>query len=305
MADSITKVIDLVPGDVIPLETVRADALDERTFWDRYVCRHAPLLIRGAVAHWPALERWSQPNYLETRCGDVETDVFGTFNPNPHLDSAAKRRVRLADGIAEIRSAADDRTLSMPAFDLPSAWQADLARYHFLVEHDRAPLAYPGKRVFFYKNASTEWHYHQLDETLTCQLAGSKRVSLFRLSSAHWYRVAPLIRANYHHMSCASRFFPTEIRLTKHEGVIEPGDAVYLPPFWWHGIDAATSEPGITLAQCFRSPLRRIGAWSDPATRELAADALRTSKLRFLPLMALIAMSSASRAIHKEAWSPP
>lgn len=303
MAESITKVIDLVPGDVIPLESVHADALDEHTFWERYVCRHSPLLIRGAVAHWPALQRWSQPGYLETRCGDVETDLFGTFNPNPHLDSAARRRARLADGIAEIRSAADDRTLSMPAFDLPSAWQADVGRYHFLAEHDRAPLAYPGKRIFFYKNASTEWHYHQLDETLTCQLAGSKRVSLFRLPGAHWYRIAPLIRANYHHMSCASRFFPADVRLVKHEGVIEPGDAVYLPPLWWHGIDTATPEPGITLAQCFRSPLRRIGDWAEPATRELAADALRTSKLRFLPLMALIAMSSASRAIRKEAWS--
>ncbi|MDN2715184.1 MULTISPECIES: cupin-like domain-containing protein [unclassified Janthinobacterium] len=303
MSETVTKVIDLVPGDVHPLATVEAASLTEQAFWEQYVGQHVPVLIKGAAAAWPALQHWHRPGYLESRCGDAEVFVARTFNPNPSLEHAAERRQSLAECIADMRGAADHETFSIPAMDVPQQWMDDIGDYHFLQQHERKPLGYPGKRIFFYKNASTEWHYHQLDETLTCQLAGTKRISLFRLTPANWWSFAPLIKANYHHMSCADRFFPTDSGLTKYEGVLEAGDAVYIPPFWWHGIDAATSEPGITLAQCFRSPVKRFGDWKEPITRELVGDALRMNKLRLLPLLALIWISSISRALKKEAWT--
>jgi len=132
---------------------------------------------------------------------------------------------------------------------------------------------------------------------------GSKRISLFRLTRNNWWCFAPLIKANFHHMVCATSFFPGDATLTKYEGVIEEGDAVYIPPFWWHGIDAAGPEPGITLAQCFRSPIHRFGDWREPITGELIGDALRRNKLRLLPLLGLVWVSSISRAMKKERWT--
>jgi hypothetical protein len=302
MSETISKVIELIPGNVLPLTSVQAASLTEQTFWEKYVCKHIPVLIKGAAAPWPALERWNRPGYLESRCGNEMVLVLSTFNPSPPLESAAEKRQRLAECIAEMRSAADNETFSVPAIDVPQEWLRDIGNYHFLQKQDRTPLGYPAKRIFLYKNASTEWHYHQLDETLTSQLLGSKRISLFRLTRFNWRTFAPLIKANYHHMSCAKRFFPTDVNLTKYEGVIEAGDTVYIPPFWWHGIDAVNSEPGITLAQCFRSPLSRFGAWNDPITREMVSDAVRFNKLRILPLLTLILLSSISRAIKREAW---
>jgi quercetin dioxygenase-like cupin family protein len=305
MLQSITQVIHLVPGGILPLETVQAAELTERAFWEQYVGKHVPVLIKGAAADWPAHEHWRRPGYLESRCGDTTVLLGRTFNPSPPLQNAAETHQRLADCIAQMRSAADTETFSIPAMDVPQGWQADIGNYAFLRHHERKPLGYPGKRIFFYKNASTEWHYHQLDETLTAQLVGRKRISLFRLGPADWQAFAPLIKANYHHMACASQFFPVDVRLTKYEGVIEAGDAVYIPPFWWHGIDAASPEPGITLAQCFRSPLRRFGDWQEPATRELVKDALRYSKLRVPPLLGLVWLSTVARAMKRERWLNP
>jgi hypothetical protein len=305
MAATITKVIDLIPGNSQPLTTVQAESMTEQTFWEQYVCKHRPVLIKGATNAWPATQHWQRPGYLESQCGDETVIIYSTFNPSPPLVSAAEKRRRLAECIAEIRRAGDGETLSIPAMPVPQSWLRDIGDFHFLRKHDRAPLGYPGKRIFFYKNASTEWHYHQLDETLTSQLAGAKRISLFRLTRANWRLFAPLIKANYHHMPCADRFFPTDVTLTKLEGVLEGGDTVYIPPFWWHGIDAASAEPGITLAQCFRSPVRRFGDWHEPVTRELVGDALSFNKLRLLPLLALISCSSIARAVRKEAWFSP
>jgi hypothetical protein len=305
MSQTVTKVIDLIPGNVRPLTTVQADCLTEQTFWEEYVSKHTPVLIKNAVAAWPAREHWEHPGYLESRCGDRQVFVVRTFNTSPPLQHAAEMRRRLAECIIEMRDATDNETFSIPAMAVPPEWLSDIGEYPFLGANHRPPLGYPGKRMFFYKNASTEWHYHQLDETLTCQLVGSKRISLFRLTQANWNQFAPLIKANYHHMACAAHFFPSDTPLTKYEGVIDAGDAVYIPPFWWHGIDAATAEPGITLAQCFRSPLSRFGDWNEPVIRELVSDALRMNKLKLVPLLALILFSTVSRATKKESWMSP
>jgi len=304
MFEPVIKVIDLIPGDVQPLTVIQSECLSEAQFWEQYVCRHTPVLIKGAVAAWPAVECWQRPGYLESLCGHETVTLLSTFNAHPPISNPTHEQQPLLKSIAAIRAASENQTLSVPGMAVPQKWLGDIGEYPFLQKHDRPPLGYPRRRMFFYKNASTEWHYHQLDETLTCQLVGSKRISLFRLTRANWSTFAPLIKANYHHMRCAERFFATDTRLTKYEGIIESGDAIYIPPFWWHGVDSVDSSPGITLAHCFRSPLRRFGDWQDPVTRELVADALRFSKVRLVPLLTLIFLSSVIRTVRQEGWMP-
>lgn len=305
MTQKIINVIDLVPGNKLSLTTVQAHSLSEETFWTEFVCKHTPVVIKGAATDWLALERWQHVGYLESLCQDEIVDVWSTFNPAPPLNSAAGKFEKLVDGIEKIRAAPDDVTYSIPAMPVPERWKSDLGRYSFLgKKYERAPLWYPVDRLFVYKNASTEWHYHHLDETITTQLLGSKRISLFRLTAQNWHAFAPLIEANWHHMPCRGDFFPNDAPISKYEGVIEAGDAVYIPPFWWHGIDPVDTGMGATLAHCFRSPVRRFGAWQDPATRELIRLAAKSHKMQLLPLLALVGVSSIGRQIDQEAWWP-
>ena len=305
MNEKVVKVIDLVPGNRIPLATVQARSLNEQTFWTEFVCMHTPVIVKGAIAEWSALERWRRVGYLEERCGNEVVEVSRTFNAGPILKNAATQSQRLADCINEMRRASDDATYSIPGLPVPEKWRADLGGYSFLGrKYERTPLWYPRRRLFVYKNASTEWHYHNLDETVTSQLVGTKRISLFRLNAENWHAFAPLIEANWHHMSCGRRFFPEGATLRKYEGVIDAGDAIYVPPFWWHGVDPADTGLGVTLAHCFRSPVRRLGAWEEPVTRVLVGRVSRSHKARLLPLLALLSCSSISRMLHHEKWWP-
>jgi len=301
----IISVVDLVPGNTVPLTTVSAPSLSADTFWTEFVCKHTPVLIKGAATHWPALARWNRIGYLESRCKDEIVDVWNTFNPAPLLNSAAGQFQKLVDGLEKIRQAPDDATYSIPAMAVPEGWKSDLGGYSFLSQkHERRPLWYPGERLFVYKNASTEWHYHHLDETLTTQLVGSKRISLFRLTGDNWHAFAPLIEANWHHMSCRDNFFANEVPLSKHEGAIEAGDAVYIPPFWWHGIDPVDTGLGVTHAHCFRTTDGRFGACEEPGTRELIRLTAKAHKKHLLPLLSLVCFSSISRKLHQERWWP-
>lgn len=57
------------------------------TFYREYVSKNIPLVIRGAVKHWPAISKWSIP-YLREVLGNEEISVAVT--PNGYADAINK-----------------------------------------------------------------------------------------------------------------------------------------------------------------------------------------------------------------------
>jgi tRNA wybutosine-synthesizing protein 5 len=305
MTDDIVRVIDLVPGVVKPLATVDVADLDSDTFRSLHVGRHAPLLIKGAARHWPALRLWNEPGHLESLAEDREVKMSDTFNPHP-ADAYYRytaRKTRLADGLRQMRDAAPDSMRSIPSIALPPAWAKDLGDYPFLdAGLDKEPRQFPRNRLFVYRNASTDWHYHSFDETITTQIAGGKRISMFRLTQQNWWPYSQLIESNLHHTPCGAKFFPAELPLVKYEGIIEAGDSVYIPPFWWHGIDPADTSMGFTLAHCFRTPINRLADMSDPVVRRILSRVAANRKKELPYILFMIARSTLSRRLAGEAW---
>ncbi len=298
--NKVVKVIDLVPGDVKPLPSVHVDALDPETFWTEYVCKHQPLVIKGGVSNWPAVQKWHQAGYLEGLCEDEKTTIATSFNSVPGIPY--RQKDTLARSLDKIRTLNQDDTFGMPSIAIPDKWKADLGQYPFLDERAaKRPLFYPQNRLFIYKNLSTEWHYHTTDETITSQLVGSKRISLFRLTGKQWPVYAPFIKANVHHMPNGRSYFPKDSELPILEGVLEQGDTLYIPPFWWHGVDPVDHQPGVTLAHCFKTPTRRMGDWQDPVMQELRRQMSGIGKLA---LHYHVTKSTISRKLANENWWP-
>jgi hypothetical protein len=300
LKESVVRVIDLVPGRVCELPCVDASSLDQHTFWTHYVRKHRPILVKGGVKDWPAVARWCAPGYLESLCADEQAGMLKTFNPSV-LFNEMFRSGKVVDHLVEMRKASDDLTYSIPALGIPAKWASDLGTYSFLArELDKPPRMYQRRRLFVYRNASTEWHYHATDETLTTQLVGSKRFSIFHLSNDEWEAYSEPLKHNCHHLSCGKQFFPQAGTLIKYEGCLQVGDALYIPPFWWHGIDPLDSSFGITLAHCFRTPLPRLGDWKmEPAARDVIRGMPRGRKQAAFSLLAL---SSLTRFVARETW---
>lgn len=76
------------------------------------------------------------------------------------------------------------------------------------------------------------------------------------------------------------------------------GDALFIPPYWWHGVEA---KPGfsITIPYCWRSPFHVIGALRQPANRYLrrtiAANLTKREHLRATALFAVGIVAAAPR----------
>ncbi|XP_011342581.1 jmjC domain-containing protein 7 isoform X2 [Ooceraea biroi] len=79
------------------------------SFYREYVSKNIPLVIRGAVEHWPAVRKWSIP-YLREALGDEKIVVAVT--PNGYADAIARKD----DTEEEFFVMPEERLLTMSEF---------------------------------------------------------------------------------------------------------------------------------------------------------------------------------------------
>jgi hypothetical protein len=156
----------------------------------------------------------------------------------------------------------------------------DVSGFRFLKTARRGRL-YGPYRIFLFRNSFTDWHYHTTDETLMCQVHGAKEVMLLPPDQHSWDLLMPVMREfgrTFDH-DLAARFAGARL----HRTVVEPGDALYIPPYWWHSVASLEDRMGITVASCFRSPFATVNDLRYPAARDTLRGSLAASLRNWLP----------------------
>jgi hypothetical protein len=164
----------------------------------------------------------------------------------------------------------------------------DIGQYHFLGD-SRPPRMYPLIRAFFYRNSYTDWHYHPSDETLMTQVVGSKEVLLFAPDDQTWDALNPVIEKQDALYGIDLAEFPKVGELQPYRIIVEAGDALYIPAYWWHAVTSIDNQFGVTIARAFGTPLHVAGDLRYPINRKIIRHLLKT---RMFPL-ALLAVSYA------------
>jgi hypothetical protein len=244
-----------VPGmkTAMPVPVLRVEDLREEVFLRDYVSASRPCIIRGAVRHWPALQKWSDRDYLKSRSG--HHSVY--FNPNEYHVSARKMEAaRTTVSFAEAIDRLHDREtkIAIVATAAPSELLSDLGRISFLSRAEPA-FTYPPARYFFYRNAGTTWHYHPFDETLMCQVVGAKKIGLLNTDTPFNKAVSRIFFQEDYYNDASAFEALREADLPWFSANLEPGDSLYIPPLWWHGVIALGENFGATATVTWRSPL--------------------------------------------------
>jgi hypothetical protein len=290
------------------LESIDALHVTEAEFRRRHVDQNRPCLVKNAAVHWPACERWRDLAYLRghstnatvtTRTCAV-SEVSGWARPEvrerlQEQSRSAYRSTPFHDFLAQMESG--DSTLIADSCRFSKgapieAMRDDIGGVPFLAITPRSRV-YPPHRVFLYRNSYTDWHFHPTDETFMTQVVGAKEVLLLPPDEPTWSALRPLIQDHGVLYDIDVQRFPDAGRLQPLRVVVEPGDALYIPVFWWHAVESLDKAFGVTVAATFPTPLHVNGDWRFPVVRKLARTHLLS---RHAPLvMGAIAYSSCYR----------
>jgi hypothetical protein len=259
---------------------VNASELSAHEFNEKWVKYNKPCLIKGAVKNWPAVQKFKDPDYWLTVCGDFDMRVFPHMNHNDwdrqKMDS---EQLSFHNAIKRLFSE-EDYILSIPSETITndnrfSELVKELPGFSFL-SNTIKPRMYNQRRFFMYRRAATAWHYHNIDETLMCQINGTKRVALLPPDIPQAKKITEyLTNENY----LDGRKLEDSLNLEPIITLVNEGDALYIPPYWHHAVVPDDGEVGFTYAHCWKSPWYKFGDFSNYFVRKLYKDGLWPIKL--------------------------
>jgi hypothetical protein len=258
------------------------EGLTLKDFASRYVAPNRPFVVRKGLSRPKGQE--VDFAYLQRRCGDREVSVrFFPTGENDGINYVRKKMtienyLRLIAGSDE---AAKQYYMShLPVDSAVSEILPDLHVPKECLAEKPLPIVFIGRRTY------SQLHFHPDDEAIATMVHGTKRFILYSPSDTVNLYPMPWYSYAYNFSSVDHRSIET-ISREKHplyakarpiEVVLEAGDLLYIPNFWWHVVYG--DDPCILVTYFWRS---KAPAWKFPqGPRSWARRMLRTRPAVFV-----------------------
>jgi len=207
------------------------------------------LILEGVGAEWRAVKLWS-PAYLAEIAGDVEVRASVGLPDTEvpyYLYDKDYRRTMTVRAFVELMGSGDRCYIDqLPVERLPGLTQ----------DYDFSALASGKKAVSIWIGANTRSGLHfDYADNLFAQLHGTKRVLMAAPEEVYNLHLFPDSHTKSQvapeHPDLA--LYPRFARAAMMQGLLEPGDVLFVPSGWWHYL--ASSESSISLSYWHGEPL--------------------------------------------------
>jgi hypothetical protein len=237
----------------LPVAVRLARDLPYETFLRDHVVPRRPVLIRGAVAQWPALTKWT-PEFFKAHFPERQVQVsydssmpFADFIDGVLASSDSKPgpymfRLFLHEHLPEVLA---DLAPQNP-YAFPARYASPL-----MLEYYRRPDGYLKLLIGGAGSGFPVMHFDG-DESHAAitQIYGEKEFVLYAPDDGRYLYPSDK-RANHSLVDdpCDQDLerFPLLARATQYRVVLEPGDTIYVPAGWWH--TARVLSPSISVCQ--------------------------------------------------------
>jgi hypothetical protein len=247
---------------VHPFKPVRElRGVSAASFNDEIVPAQEPVVLRGAVADWPAVRAGRESpqaiaNYLRALDNGTPADtmigapaIAGHFFYNDDLTghNFERRPLRVAEVLDRLMQLLDQpqaESIYVGSVPTPKNFPA-FTRDHAM------PLLDPGivPRVWFGNRVTVQTHY-DISSNMACVVAGKRRFTLFPPEQIANLYVGPvdftlagqpisMVKLENPDFERYPRY--REALAAAQGAELEPGDALFIPYMWWHHVQSRDS----------------------------------------------------------------
>lgn len=253
----------------VPVPRVRRADITLEQFFQEYVLTNTPVIVEGACARWPAMDRWS-PEALEERFRHVAFKVGNS-------DGGKTLRLKLKYFLDYMRHQQDDSPLYLfeTGLDDTGSMRHLLDDFEMpdLFPHDWLNLmnedSRPPNRWFCVgpKRSGTSVHIDPLGTSAWNAVThGCKRWVLFEPETAKRVAKGKDVRQKGEDDEAIMYFDFLLPRLKRrhpevrvYEGLQNAGDLIYVPGDWWHGV--LNLEDCVAVTQNYCGPENFEKVW--------------------------------------------
>lgn len=276
-----------IPFEHVSIIPVQVETLSStgQPFVDDVVHREKPLIIRNSfIKEWPALRKWS-PEYLSSK----EKTIKGIYsNDNKWFGPYYDRSKPLNDYTSRINDYSTDLTL--PTHEFTSLlsnpdpnqyiyYTASIDQFGEWALDDIMPYAdlltpnpsHSSINVWIGQPGVTAHCHYDGYHNFYAQLYGTKRFVLFSPTSYTGLYPYPFLHPSHAqaqvNLSDPSHveLYPSVKDLVSYVAVLHPGDLLYVPPLWFHHVEAidvsmsvnvwTDTQQTVIMDQVFNTPL--------------------------------------------------
>jgi hypothetical protein len=253
--------------------------VDLATFRDKIVPQNRPAVLRALVRDWPAVQaglrspralcdyiiQFDSGRPVETLFGDPS--IQGRFFYRDDLLSVnfERKPAPITSSLERLLTIIDDA--EPPAIFIQSASVADFlpnfSRENTLDLPD--PSAIP--RIWVGNSVTVTTHY-DISDNIACVVGGRRRFTLFPPDQIRNLYVGPIhFTLAGQPVSMVSLKDPDLVRYPRFEQALDaaetaelqPGDAVYIPYFWWHHVESLENF-NVLINYWWDSALPKLGS---------------------------------------------
>lgn len=239
------------PNATRTLQVARRRDLSPDEFRREYLGPGIPVVLEGFATDWPAARKWT-PAFFAENHGDVPIQLINAAVEDLDGDQydPAGRTTTVAQVVAAIEAGERDYPRFVPLLHLRPELQRDFDAAALLAL--RGTLSLETMFQFFMGGAGTNTALHgAIPNNFFVQVYGRKQWWIYPPASTPVFR-PPMLRATYFMspVDVAAEGDRREAGLEAVQGwttVLEPGDVLYNPPFYWHQVHNLTTTIGVGM----------------------------------------------------------
>jgi len=233
-------------------------SVDRAVFENEILPANRPAVLRGLVREWPAVQvgsesrtsaveyfrRFDSGGTVNALIGPPEiggrffySEDYQGFNFESRNDSLSNA----LDALLSLAEVPQPHAIALQAIDVAEVMPTFLRDNTMpLLEVDITP------RIWISNRSMIATHFDN-NHNIACVVSGSRRFTVFPPDQVRNLYIGPLLRTpGGTPISCVDLRAPDYTRFPKfrealesaEEAVLEPGDAVYIPILWWHGVES-------------------------------------------------------------------